>query len=269
MSTACLGVLSVLQPIFYTVYCIFAYKTGYIAFPTRVLFWMPIVCALYYEPKNRYYLPIAAPIGAAVMAVNYGIYRLFPNEIYMVGSAFISTFFAIFTASCIALLRFLYFAARPKGETKEQQNEPFGCSCKGRLCTDSFPFYCILCAIPTVLVDLFIKWNTALFFAAFTLYTVFPAALMLFYRPKKILLYFAALAFQAVLCYTNSVILTRITDDSELLSLSLYPLIVTASATAAILAVRLCAMGTDKFLKHRKKEKEYDGSAISSGFEEI
>ena len=269
MSTACLGVLSVLQPIFYTVYCIFAYKTGYIAFPTRVLFWMPIVCALYYEPKNRYYLPIAAPIGAAVMAANYGIYRLFPNEIYMAGSAFISTFFAIFTASCIALLRFLYFAARPKGETKEQQNEPFGCSCKGRLCTDSFPLYCILCAIPTVLVDIFIEWNTALFFAAFILYTVFPAALMLFYRPKKILLYFAALAFQAVLCYTNSVILTRITDDSELLSLSLYPLIVTASATAAILAVRLCAMGTDKFLKHRKKEKEYDGSAISSSFEEI
>lgn len=185
MSTACLGVLSVLQPIFYTVYCIFAYKTGYIAFPTRVLFWMPIVCALYYEPKNRYYLPIAAPIGAAVMAVNYGIYRLFPNEIYMAGSAFISTFFAIFTASCIALLRFLYFAARPKGETKEQQNEPFGCSCKGRLCTDSFPLYCILCAIPTVLVDLFIEWNTALFFPAFILYTVFPAALMLFYRPKK------------------------------------------------------------------------------------
>lgn len=169
------------------------------------------------------------------MAVNYGIYRLFPNEIYMAGSAFISTFLAIFTASCIALLRFLYFAARPKGEPKEQQNEPFGCSCKGRLCTDSF----------------------------------LPAALMLFYRPKKILLYFAALAFQAVLCYTNSVILTRITDDSELLSLSLYPLIVTASATAAILAVRLCAMGTDKFLRHRKKEKEYDVSAISSGFEEI
>lgn len=108
-----------------------------------------------------------------------------------------------------------------------------------------------------------------MFFVAFILYTVLPAALMLFYRPKKVLLYFAALAFQAVLCYTNSVILTRITDDSELLSLSLYPLIVTASATAAILAVRLCAMGTDKFLRHRKKEKEYDVSAISSGFEEI
>ncbi len=115
MSTACLGVLSVLQPIFYTVYCIFAYKTGYIAFPTRVLFWMPIVCALYYEPKNRYYLPIAAPIGAAVMAANYGIYRLFPNEIYMAGSAFISTFFAIFTASCIALLAF-YISLRVRKE---------------------------------------------------------------------------------------------------------------------------------------------------------